>query len=932
MIMKLGKKLPVFFTLFLAASLLAGCGKNNGGNGGENNGGEGGGNEGPQTSDNTGIQSLIGASAEERTKILGALEKYAVDNMITGMPLYENGGYVMYNPRVVKGSENYITGYGFGIMREGYLNGNLTHAEVTKPSYYNQWDTDDPGKINYLDDNGSQIGDLYDYIAAAYFGTKMNAAKNGYDWYGILSTKDRPYIVKDGVAKFPNDAEETSDTWRVYVRTGTAGGVVFRTNSAMADRQAYDKRPVQLADYVSAFKILLCGKFAYYRGTELATKASGYSAIKGAGAYYNATKTSGISDTAFEQVGIKSGTDAEGDYLEFTLGAPTTRFYAMYSLASSLYAPINMDFFNLVTNNGANPKNYGSYNSTQTTTPVDNILSTNAYMLESWEEGKIINFKKNDQWFESIADPTLYRIPGISVSIWEAGKNDANYGFNQFLAGKIDATGIPKDYVEAYRNDARTTRRTGTSVFKLNVNACTQEQWNALFGTKGTVAQLGDNKYACKPWMSNQNFIKGLFFSIDRDEFAAKRGSIASTNYFSSNYMMDAEGGVAYNATQEHKDALADFWGDTLQTGGFSLALSQAAFDEAITELLAAGKLHDNDELSIECWWMAPSQITQHGNDIGTYVKTAFEGSSQAQAHHLTMKFENKAVDVWSDCYAKHLQVGQFDLGFGSISGNPLDPLNFMEVLKSDNSSGFTLNWGADTSKLDLEYNGKTWSYNSLWAAVDHGVVLYKGNEVAPATLRDAKATYDAGKQELKVTYGFTNGKAELAAKTDDADAQAVANLPEDQYSLSVQGVDLAVNAGYGAVHLDADGFYGAVEFWDPDTDACLWYQSYDGDDDTTHEPLYLTEADADGEHDPGFHEDPWIVSEASNLQYKDPADTTSEVVSGDFVITLKGGVAKAFADTELVAITLGISQHINGVESNLQVVMTVSVEVIPAA
>ena len=33
--MKLGKKLPIFFTLFLAASLLAGCGKNKGGNGGE---------------------------------------------------------------------------------------------------------------------------------------------------------------------------------------------------------------------------------------------------------------------------------------------------------------------------------------------------------------------------------------------------------------------------------------------------------------------------------------------------------------------------------------------------------------------------------------------------------------------------------------------------------------------------------------------------------------------------------------------------------------------------------------------------------------------------------------------------------------------------------------------------------------------------------
>ena len=45
--------------------------------------------------------SLAGQEAVQvRTEILGQLEKYAMDNHLTGITLFENGGYVKYNPRV----------------------------------------------------------------------------------------------------------------------------------------------------------------------------------------------------------------------------------------------------------------------------------------------------------------------------------------------------------------------------------------------------------------------------------------------------------------------------------------------------------------------------------------------------------------------------------------------------------------------------------------------------------------------------------------------------------------------------------------------------------------------------------------------------------------------------------------------------------------
>ena len=937
--MKKSRLLPVVMSLALVGTLAACKGSN------DSTGGGGGGGSSSSSSSvepiakaKNGIASMIGADAQERTEILGALEKYAVDNMITGMPLFENGGYVMYNPRVVKGTETYITGYGFGVLREGDLTGPLTGQDVIKPTYYQTSDASDPATINALDDKGSQVSDLYGYIASSYFGNKMNDAKNGYDWYGVLSTKDRPYIVKDGVASYPSDPEATSDTWRIYVRTGEAGGVKYHTGSSLENRRAFDGTPVQLADYVDAFKILLSGKFGYFRGTELATKASGYSAIKGASAYNTATKNTagGIDDQAFEQVGVKSGHDeTDGDYLQFTLGAPTTRFYAMYALASSLYAPINREFFNLVTNNGENPKNYGGYNSDKTTTPVDNILSTGTYFLEEWEEENHISFKRADDWWERVEDPNLYKIPGVNVNIWTAAEEDANYVFERFLANQVDAAGIPLEYLDEYRNDERATTTTGDSVFKLNVNSCTQDEWNALFGDTGTVARLGDNDYVCKPWMSNDAFIKGMFFSIDRSAYGAKFGRTSSINYFSSNYMMDAEGGVTYNATEEHENALADFWGDTVATGGYSLALSQAAFDQAIEQLLASNTIQDGQTLEIDVWWMYTQHLTTYAPDIEEYIETAFNGASQATAHNLHLDVKNQAVNVWSDVYDKHLQVGKFDLGFGSISGNPLDPLNFMEVLKSDNSSGFTLNWGKNTADLDLEYKGETWSFNTLWGAVDHGIVVKDGVEVAAASITEPEGVINED-GSITVDFSLNTGKnsmEELAA-TDESAAE-IAALDDELYYTALDEICLSFDNINGAgTDFYPDGFvydnYAVAA--DPKdsrivAQGLIFYQEPD-------DGGYLT---LDGEtEEKMFYDDCWTDVEISNAvsreYYEEAEDESAEpelvgvdYFSGDYHVTFAASNFTSYcAEFGFVTIIVKAYQNVNGLESNPSIQLTI--------
>lgn len=706
----------------------------------------------------SGAKEFVSSDNGERTKILGKLEKYVVDTGMTGLPLFENGGYNIVSSRVVKGTEKYIPNYGFSTFRDGRPNGTL--AGETNPAlanYYHTWESQDPQTINGLNAEGSLVLDLFGDVQSGYFGTRLNKAKTGYEWYGVLSSKDRPYAVVDGVAR-EADSTELHDTWRVYLRTGQAGGVAYRTLSQRGDRKAFDGQYATRADYVNAFKVLLTKKNGYYRGGELASATSG--SFIGASDFYDATEE-GYDETAWARVGIKDGQDAVGDYIDFQFDTPFNRFYAMYNLASSLYCPIPADFFNLVTANGLNPGNYGSYNSDKTTTPVDNILSVGALMLERWTDDQEIVMKTNKDWWEIKENSDLYRWDGVHYAVLSGYSTDKNIAFKEYIANKLDSCGIPQTYLAEWRSNPLAAQVPGSSTFKLNTNTCDEETWEELFGEEGSIYTHQKSEYwNVKPWMSNDNFIRGLFYSIDRSTFAATRGYVPSMNYFADAYLSDPENGVSYNSTPEHAAALEDFWGDTVATYGYSEALATEAFTEALRELKASGDITDaTEEVNIDLVWMYPSDEGEMGDEIVGYMQTAFNQAAEDLGLDCVLAVNQyPGGDTYEGVYDK-ISYGEFDLAFGAISGNALDPINFLEVLKSDNSAGFTLNWGKDTSYVDtgdnaLVYENEIYSFDGLWTAAAKGVILDADGSIIDASSFeiDSTASYlDATKDPMEL-------------------------------------------------------------------------------------------------------------------------------------------------------------------------------------
>ena len=744
----------------------------------------------------SGGQNYSGGTTDEelakRAEILGKLEKYAMDTHLTGITLFENGGLVKYSSRVqipTKGKQ-FVEGYGFGILSDGTLNGTLSGNDGGQnfPTFYHSAIGQDSLKINQYSATGSQVSDLASYISSSYWGTKLNNAKDNYEWYPLLATDEVkvPTFAADGtVASYaatatrnnePIPAEAPNPTnlykkWRIYVKTDGVNGanLKFTTASESLQGKGFNNRGVTIDDYMFIYQLLFTGSNNIIRGTEMANDTS--YGIRGAQRFFNETKGN---ETDAEKVakwneyissgklGLSSGSDINGAYIDIELINAIDAFTAMYTLSSNLTSPLPKELFigssAIKSTMKESIKVYGTFDNGGDNAILDKTLCLGAYTLTRWAKNSEIVFTRNDNWFEV---GERYKIPGVYFRVIDTS-TDTEKNWKQLEAGNLDSAGVPTSKVEENRGREGVYETKGDATFKLNVNSCTQDEWNKLFGAQGSVKPNAPY-WECKPWMSNSDFLDGLFFSIDREQFAKKRGVNPSTDYFSNAYQMrNSTGGSSYNSTDAHKEAVKGY----SENYGYSLNKAIDCFRNAVKQLSQQGKLvlgpnkANPTVINIHIRWMYQTDIKEYGEDIKFYFEKAFNDDAVCGGK-VKLEVKQDAVTNWEDVYNVYMMQGNFDLGFGAISGNTYNPLNFMEVLKSDNSSSFTLNWGNDTSKVDeknpIIYDGKKWSFDALWEVADHGGIVENGEKIDP--VRYCNANYptklDGTGREANLENGF---------------------------------------------------------------------------------------------------------------------------------------------------------------------------------
>ena len=542
----------------------------------------------------------------------------------------------------------------------------------------------------------------------------MNNQKNGYNWVNCLaeSSTQRP---------IPLDLDEKTGAAKVYKFPVKVGAdMKYATLSEDSNIKAFNGREVKLQDYITPYQIYYTQSYGLARSSE---NLDGAGSIEGSEAYFNASKQ-GFNEEAWNDIGIKAKVDEDGkSYLYFTLNEPCTPFYAMYYLSSGMFAPVPAEFISLLGGGdfAKGVATWGKFSSDAKLSPVDTFLSTGPYVVERWDKDSMIVLKKN----ELFNSGSRFLIPGIHIKIMPLAKNDAEYPFKKFLNGELDYAIIPPSKVKDYYQDNRITVTSNSSTYKLNMNTCSNEQWEKQFGINGAIYQTPKERYwNIKPAMSNNNFLTGLSYALDRKSLAKNLGKTPTGNYIGDTWMFDPKNGVSYNSTPEHTAAVASLRNGT-DAYGYSYEKAKEFFIEASNELIAQGAYQIGDTIKIEIAWQTTDQI----KNIFNLIKKDFEKAFNVPENPLNLECESWVGDVWSDVYYKKLMVGQFDLGFGSISGGTYHALGFFDYLISDNRSGFTLNWGPDTNAVDgtIAYDHKIWSYDALLSAVENVTYVSHG-------------------------------------------------------------------------------------------------------------------------------------------------------------------------------------------------------------
>lgn len=765
--------------------------------------------------------SYSNASYEERTKILGLLEKYAVDNNITGLTLYGNGGYVAYSTRITSGSDNwtYIPGYGYGVLQEGSITKPMDKETNTAwKNYYHSYETDKPATLNYMNSQESVTSDLASLVQGAYFGTRIHETDTSkYRWMGDLAEDKEKAEFSDLIQAVDANDEGMAYEFKFKLKSD----IKYTTLSSNSTLSKYNGTTAVADDYITPYKLYFSQYIAYVRGTESFNTSS---EVAGSQNYYKATqdaKTWDEIDAAWNKYMASSiFVDSEG-YLHYKFKDLHTLFYAMYQCSSFMFAPVSKAFLSDLQTVGkyetvADAVKEAWMNSTDNShgslTPVDTCLSSGAYAVEKWDDTAVVFKRSNRDDF----DGSLYTIEGVHYAILTAAKTDVEAAYKEFQNGTLDAASVPSTMLDQEKSKSYVHMTDDSTTYKINYNVCTKERWEELFGVNGSITKTAESDYwDVKPCMSNSDFLQGLSLALDRKTFAEKYGKTPSANYFGNGYYSNPENGTIYNKTAEHKAAVSNLINSDTDAYGYSLTLAQEAFTKAAKTLTESGAYKSGDTVKIEVCWQSESQSTTQGASLKDMFETAFNGSEAHTKYGLTLEIENYACAVWSDVYYKKMMVGQFDLGFGSISGNALNPINFLEVLKSNNSSGFTLNWGPDTNTVDssMVYDGKTWSFDALWQAADSSALVEAGKQVNYVDTKLEKSTYEAdGSRVTKIKYAAYEGSEYKATFLNSDGSIKDGYISVDLYDYEGEAIKLAkdsytitVENGYIVVTTKAD-------------------------------------------------------------------------------------------------------------------------------
>jgi ABC-type oligopeptide transport system substrate-binding subunit len=653
-------------------------------------------------------------TSDIRHTFMAAAEKFLLNNMYGGVPLFANGGFALYSSRLQLPVDSFVPVMGWGtsfatmsaddstvLMADGEYGevGEYTYrtTSTTNPVTFNQWLYDTSTDADYM-------GLYYDTPYTYHF----NEEKTGYEVVPSMMSSN-PIPVG---SEFTDTGKEISKTWQFEVKEGLEWFFHPDTDTSYITDTVIDAN-----DFVETYKYALAENWfrAVSGGGDFINSAS---SIEGAAAF-NADPT----EENWANVGINLIDD---NTFEFVFENSQSEWNVRYFMGSMVMSPVQLEMVEELGDR------FGTDNLT--------VAYHGAYYVDYYEADKTVVFAKNPNYHT----PDEYFYTGYEWQII----NDAAIRFQEFEAGKLEAVSLPTENYDDYKNHPGLKRIPGATTFRMMING--------LGTVEAQQEQFPGSTWVPEPILANDDFKMALFFAIDRKYLAETVLKTSQTQMylFTDAYLVEAEEGIPYRQTPQGKTV-----GEGLAPGsnGYNKDAAIAYWELAIEALVDDGTYDEGDTIELDFFIFSGSEAQSL---LGQYIKTTFEETFTHADLDIDVVINVEPKD-FPGIYYDYMMTGMFDLSIGGISGSALDAASFLDVFADDNRGGFTLNWGVNTSDAvipvkytenvyndqgeitDTIYKYEMWSYNAIVSVLNGDKFIQQGAEanVPQATFVDITPT-----------------------------------------------------------------------------------------------------------------------------------------------------------------------------------------------
>ena len=648
----------------------------------------------------TGFVDFKFADAELRHTFFAAAEKFLLDEMVAGIPLYANSSFNLYSDRLQTPLREFIPVMGFGTsfstmsvddsqveFEPGITGvaGEYTYriATSSNPDTFNQW--------IYQDSISSDV--LSSALAALYY-FDFNDTRDGYE------------IKPDMASALPTPVEATtlptgavvSNKWRVPVADGLE--FFFHPDNTVDIPEGSEQITAQT--FVDTFELALSNKW--------------FRAVSGGGSFMGTSTTAIVSAeefsnglVPFSDVGIKV---VNGNEIEFTFIDLQSEWNVKYWLSSFVMTPIHIPLYEAL---GGDDGTYG--------TTAETTSYTGAHYVSVYEADKVVRLSDNPKYHA----PDRYFFTGINFLII----TDPAIRFEEFVAGRLDAAAVPAARFEEFQNDPRIRPVPGATTFRLNYNAAgsiaaMEEQWEVA--GKGNVAADADPK----PLLASRDFRAAMYFAVDRERLAREilKSAEPQQLFFTPAYLVEPELGINFRGTSQGLGVAAEY---SPATYGYNFDAARALFEQALEPLVADGTYRSGDVINLTYATNAGSEFDRLTFE---FLQDAFESTFVSSQYNISVTFENIPAPFPQN-YFNYIIPGVSDVGAGGIAGGTLNAAAFLSQYRYDNAGGFTLNWGIDTREATIPVvytiGGQTfrevYSFDAIHRALNGRVYVVDGKE-----------------------------------------------------------------------------------------------------------------------------------------------------------------------------------------------------------